>query len=281
MYYLAGSISERLWGRVPRPLQQRASAVLGRFFNTKISRFLIGPYCLFHYGDARYYRHFRPGCGGDTYRTFQSFFTRDFISPPAITAETVWPCEGFLCDKGQVRNLSIVKVKGEKKHLRAIFGTKADAIPDHGYFTNVFLHNCNYHHIHAPVNGVVRWVKNIPGELLLLRPWAYRDKPSLPAMTNERVNLCIEDARGREWFLSIVGGPVVASIRLANSLRIGNFVSVGEKIATFELGSTCCMVCPLMPCAEPGEKVSVGDALNRTAEQVSEPIARRQLCHAT
>ena len=268
IYYLAGIISEWLWGAVPGPVQRRLSSVLGMFFITRLSRLLLEPYCLLNYGDAFYYRQFRPGNGGEFYRTFQDFFTRDFLSPPQITTESVWPCEGYLCDKAPVDSLRVFKVKGQRKHIRAVFGEEGARIPDDGYFTNVFIHNSNYHHIHAPVSGVVRWIKNIPGELLLLRPWAYRNKPSLPAITNERVNLCIADALGQEWFLAIVGGPVVGAIRLMDSLRVGNRVFIGDKIATFELGSTCCMVSPVMPCAELGEIVSVGDALQRTAPEL-------------
>ncbi|MCB0323532.1 MAG: phosphatidylserine decarboxylase, partial [Bdellovibrionales bacterium] len=93
------------------------------------------------------------------------------------------------------------------------------------------------------------------------RPWAYRQKPSLPAFNNERVNLAIRDRDGKDWFLSIVGGPIVGSIRMLEGIVAGRTVTVGEKLATFELGSTCCMVSPVNPSAEVGHAVAVGDPL--------------------
>ena len=265
LYYLAGVISEQIWGRLPGGIQQRLSAFAGRLFESPVSRFLIRPYCKIYYNDSRYHHRFVPGNGQPRYRNFQDFFTRDFLHPPQVQADQVWPCEGYLCDRARVDRLKMVKVKRDTLNAKMIFGRGANEVPDHAYFSNVFLHNRNYHHIHAPVSGTVRWVERVPGELLLLRPWAYRNKPSLPAFTNERVNTAIRDDYGRDWFLSIVGGPVVGSIRALACLQAGQPVIVGQKIATFELGSTCCMISPVEPSAALGEMVAVGEMLS--AEQ--------------
>jgi len=36
---------------------------------------------------------FLPASGGDTYQSFQDFFTRVFKDPPKIISEAVWACE--------------------------------------------------------------------------------------------------------------------------------------------------------------------------------------------
>ncbi|MFT6633949.1 MAG: hypothetical protein ACJAS4_003923 [Bacteriovoracaceae bacterium] len=45
--------------------------------------------------------------------------------------------------------------------------------------------------------------------------------------------------------LSIVGGPLVGTIKLPNHLSKGSRISIGEKLASFEMGSTCCLISPL------------------------------------
>ena len=49
LYYLAGVISEQIWGRLPGGIQQRLSAFAGRLFESPVSRFLIRPYCKIYY----------------------------------------------------------------------------------------------------------------------------------------------------------------------------------------------------------------------------------------
>ncbi|HIE65989.1 MAG TPA: phosphatidylserine decarboxylase [Nitrospiria bacterium] len=255
IYSFAGFISVQIWGRLSRSMQFAISALIARLYNTRLSAFLIRPYCLWHYGNPDYHQGFLPGNGAQHFKTFQEFFTRDFIELPEINSGAIWPCEGYLCESGQTEALSTVKVKGEEREIPSIFGRK---IPGESFFSNVFLHNNNYHHIHAPVSGKILRIVRIPGELLLLRPWAYKNNPSLPALTNERVNVDILDRKGREWLLSIVGGPLVATIRLPEYLRINAPIEIGQKIATFELGSTCCMVSPIAPENSVGSRIQMG-----------------------
>ena len=121
------------------------------------------------------------------------------------------------------------------------------------YFSNIFLHNNNYHRIHAPVNGKISRIEHIPGDLVLLRPWAYKN-PSLPALRNERINVDIVDEEGKTWYLSIVGGPGVGAIVLGDKTTLGSSVEIGKEIATFLLGSTCCIASPI-----PVTKNKIGD----------------------
>lgn len=255
LYLFAGFVSVQIWGRLNRSMQFAISALAARFYNTHLSAFLIKPYCWWHYGNPNHYQGFLPGSGTQRYQTFQDFFTRDFREPPKIYSESIWPCEGYLCDFGKAKELPTIKVKGEAREIPSIFGRE---IPRQSYFSNVFLHNNNYHHIHAPVSGKILRIRRIPGELLLLRPWAYRNNPSIPALTNERVNVDILDRVGREWLLSIVGGPLVATIRLPEYLRINAPIEIGQKLATFEMGSTCCMVSPIATEASIGSHVQMG-----------------------
>lgn len=255
-------LSLKVWGALPGVAQRGVSKVYAGVYNRKWSRHIIKPYCKAHYSDPNYLEQFKPASGKADYQSFQDFFTRVYKSPPKIETEHAWSCEGLLCDYGQVKDLSLVKVKGEKRHLRAVFGEAGPEIPEDYYYSNIFLHNNNYHRIHAPVSGIVRRIERIGGELILLRPWAYPTEPSLPALRNERVNVDIVDAQGRTWYLSIVGGPGVGTIVMSKFAGLNAHLEIGQEIATFLLGSTCCMAAP-EPCSSSkvGDQVFMGDPL--------------------
>jgi phosphatidylserine decarboxylase len=261
LYLAFGFLSIHMWGRLPGSIQLSLSAILARFYRTGLSRLLIRPYCWWQYGDPNYHNKFRPGSGGDRYISFQDFFTRDFSTPLAIKSSSVWPCEGYLCESGKVSALSTVNVKGERRTVQTIFGIHDNEMSKESFFSNVFLHNNNYHHIHSPVSGTITRIERIPGKLLLLRPWAYKSAPSLPALTNERVNIDITDRSGKCWLLSVVGGPLVATIKMVTGVVVGAHVTVGQKISSFEMGSTCCLVSPHPPNANVGDIVKIGSPI--------------------
>ena len=252
-------VSINMWGVLPAITQRGISRVYANFYNKKWSRHIIAPYCKMHYDDPEYLKLFKPASGADTYQSFQDFFTRVYKELPKMTSEFVWACEGLFCDYGRVKDLREIKIKGQKKHLRTVFGEASDEIPDEYYFSNIFLHNNNYHRIHTPIDGTISRIEHIPGELVLLRPWAYKD-PSLPALRNERVNVDITDKAGRKWYLSIVGGPAVASIVMASGMKVGTTVSMGQEIGTFLLGSTFCLASPVpVTNNKIGDQVFLGD----------------------
>ena len=135
-------------------------------------------------------------------------------------------------------------------------------VHDDYYFSNVFLHNNNYHRIHSPVNGSITRVEHIPGDLVILRPWIYKNDPSLPALRNERINVDIKSEKGEHWFLSIVGGPAVGTMVMAQGITVGSAINIGQEVATFLLGSTCCIASPIpISQASLGEQVKVGQPL--------------------
>ena len=109
------------------------------------------------------------------------------------------------------------------------------------------MHNKNYHRIHAPISGTITRIQHVPGDLIILRPWIYKQNPSLPAFRNERYNIDITDDKGRVWYLSVVGDPAVGTIELSKLIQVGNSVEKLDELALFLLGSTCCMAAPEKP----------------------------------
>lgn len=228
-----------------------------RLYETKASRHFIVPYAAFQYGGLAELKRFKPASEAKHYQTFQDFFIRKFAEKPCLDSPQTWPCEGLLCESGQINSDFMVLVKGERRHISVVFGPKFD-VPSGSHFTNVFLHNSDYHRIHAPVSGQVEKIVHIPGDLHFLRPWLYDESPTVPAMTNERLNIRISSDTGEVWLLSIVGGPGVATIKILDGIQSGSKISVGQELGFFMMGSTCCMVSPVAPKAISGEKVRIG-----------------------
>ncbi|MEM7382356.1 MAG: phosphatidylserine decarboxylase [Bacteroidota bacterium] len=236
-----------IWGNLPGNIQRRLSAFYASNYDKPYSKWIIEPYIRFHYRDKNYLDKFSPPEGKDEFESFQDFFIRRFKDMPKNQNPWVWPCEGLLCDVGEVRDIESVLVKFDRRNVNTIFGVSPNSIPGKYHFTNVFLHNKNYHRIHAPVNGKISRIQHVPGDLVVLRPWIYMQNPSLPAFRNERYNIDITDEEGRTWYMSIVGGPAVGTIKLPEAVKLGANVEKLEELATFYLGSTCCMAAPEPP----------------------------------
>ena len=240
-------MSVNLWGNLPSNIQRKISAVYARNYSKPYSKWIIKPYVRYYYRDKDYLKRFIPPDGKEEFESFQDFFVRKFKSLPQNDEPWVWPCEGLLCDEDKVSNMTTSKVKCDTRSVHTIFGVAENEIPSNYTFTNVFLHNKNYHRIHSPVNGTISRIQHVPGDLVILRPWIYKQDPSLPAFRNERYNVDIVDEEGRTWFLSIVGGPAVGTIELPGNVRVGSSIEKLDELALFYLGSTCCMAAPIAP----------------------------------
>lgn len=245
--YFYSFLSLKLWGNIPSSLQRGISSAYASLYDKRFSRRIIPAYLSVNYSDKNYLEKFKPPNGKKQYDSFQDFFTREFKVRPESESPWVWPCEGLLCDSAKVKEIETVKIKCDKRNVATVFGVADDTIPHNYSFTNVFLHNKNYHRIHAPIKGTITRIQHIPGDLVVLRPWIYTETPSLPAFRNERYNVDIKDVNDRIWYLSIVGGPAVGTIELSDGIWVGNQVEKLKEIAVFYLGSTCCMAAPIVP----------------------------------
>nr|WP_299173076.1 phosphatidylserine decarboxylase [uncultured Allomuricauda sp.] len=240
-------LSVEVWGNIPSNLQRSISAWYTSFYNKPISKKIIEPYVRMNYSDKNYLEKFKPPNGKTDFECFQDFFIREFKALPKAESPYVWPCEGLLCDEERIDNLRLVCIKSDIRTVAAVFGIGDRKIPKDYTFTNVFLHNKNYHRIHSPINGTISRIQHLPGDLVVLRPWIYKENPSLPAFRNERYNIDILDENGKTWYLSIVGGPAVGTIALAENIAVGSEVSKLQELSLFYLGSTCCMAAPISP----------------------------------
>lgn len=240
-------LSVNVWGSIPSNLQRGFSSWYSSVYNKPFSRKIIEPYVRLNYSDKNYLEKFKPPYGKKKFESFQDFFIREFKELPNADSPHVWPCEGLLCDENKVENLAFVKVKADVRSVATVFGLNGGDIPEAYTFTNVFLHNKNYHRIHSPIDGTITRIQHVPGDLVVLRPWIYKANPSLPAFRNERYNIDLRDSNNKTWYLSIVGGPAVGTIELAPKVGLGSTVKKLQELSLFYLGSTCCMAAPISP----------------------------------
>ena len=255
---ITGHFSRALGSVAPRALHFAVSKFFSKLFETPFSKSFILPYAWYQYKDRSYLSRFAPASGMVKYQSFQDFFTRALQKPVTDVLPFVWPCEGTLCESSAVNPGMKTLVKGDKRYIEVIFDEPQGSIPNSYYFTNVFLHNKNYHRIHCPVSGTVESIRRLPGKLFFLRPRLNGNMPSFPAIYNERVNVRLKDNQNRNWYISIVGGPGVATVQLAKGLVAGTTIRAGQEMAIFKLGSTCCMAAPLPPSVRVGTSIEVG-----------------------
>lgn len=197
------------------------------------------------------------------YLSFSDFFKRRYRTALIVAGAMIWPCEGYVCDWGFVDDIQIADLKGDIVDVDEIFQTDREKIKNH-YFVNVFLHNHNYHRIHAPTDGRIKSINTVAGGLSFLRPWLYeKESRSYPAHHNERTVFEIEDRHNKTWWVTLVGGFGVGTIRLAKQAQVGAVLSVGQEIAWFELGSTVCIASPYeISVTRYLQMVHAGQALN-------------------
>ena len=102
-------ISISVWGVLPGGAQRKISRVYANIYNRRWTKHLIKPYVRAHYDDPNYLDNYLPASQSNEYRSFQDFFTRVLKFPPQIISDTIWACEGLLCEYGKVGELELVK----------------------------------------------------------------------------------------------------------------------------------------------------------------------------
>lgn len=259
---MLGFFANFVWINLPPRIHAFVSRYFSVFFSSRISKYIIVPYCFVFELDFHSLQQFEPSGENSEYASYSDFFTRKYKTGPKIKSDHVWPCEGYVCDWGWFKDIRTSVVKGTRIDLNLIFRSSEKDTLAH-YFTNIFLHNHNYHRIHSPSTLKVEEIIHLNGHLNFLRPWFYkRDQVSYPSVKNERTIIRFSDANMKSWYLALVGGFGVGSIVLADRTQIGMTFYPGDEIAHFKLGSTVCMASPYeIPIENYLQKVVVGQDL--------------------
>jgi phosphatidylserine decarboxylase len=196
----------------------------------------------------------------DDYHSLGEFFIRD-LRPDArpIGNGIVSPVDGVLSEFGLITAGHAVQVKGRKYPVAKLLGDpELGALYDQGFYLTFYLAPGDYHHIHAPVAGVVTDAHYMPGKLWPVNSWSLNHIEELYCV-NERITTVIRSEKLGRVCVVKVGATNVGSIRLSyDTLRANQRprfygppvkpehrrysqvinVAKAQRIGTFCLGST-------------------------------------------
>ena len=201
------------------------------------------------------------------YPTFNDFFTRPLkpeVRPmEADETQLAHPVDGKVSQLGPIHGDTIVQAKNHDYSLTTLLGgDPADAEPYlDGQFATIYLAPRDYHRIHMPLDGTLRKMTYVPGDLFSVNPLTAANVPGLFAR-NERV-VCHFDSPHGPFTLTLIGATIVASIETVwagtvtppTGPRVHSWeypsdgynavqLKKGEEMGRFKLGSTIVVTFP-------------------------------------
>ena len=194
------------------------------------------------------------------YRSLKAFFIRDLKPGVRPLGEgLVSPVDGRLSQAGVIEQGTLVQVKGKEYDVQSLLADPVLAERfANGFYLTFYLAPGDYHHIHAPAAGVITGASLVPGDLWPVNDWSVSHIDRL-FCRNERVISVLDTEDYGTIAVVKVGATNVGSVRLAYAPLTGNQapwlfrsgkavvrqefeppirVEKGERIGTFELGST-------------------------------------------
>jgi phosphatidylserine decarboxylase len=197
-----------------------------------------------------------------SYASFNDFFTRALRegARPLAAAAFVSPVDGAISQLGAIEKDQIFQAKGHSYSTTALVGGDAQLAAqfENGHFATLYLSPKDYHRIHMPVQGRLRRMIYVPGDLFSVNPATARGVPGLFAR-NERV-VCVFDTAHGPFVLVLVGATIVGSMATvwhgvvnpprSTEIREWRYddknitLNQGEEMGRFLLGSTVVMLWP-------------------------------------
>lgn len=194
---------------------------------------------------------------GEDYKSFNHFFTRalnpgtrNLAPEPAV----ICPVDGTISQLGQIESGRIFQAKGHSYSAAELLGGAENAVPfENGEFATIYLAPYNYHRIHMPLGGVLKYWRYVPGRLFSVNAATARAMPNLFAR-NERVIAVFDTPRG-PLAMVLVGALFVGSMETVWSGLVtpphkreddsGNYepmspitLARGQEMGRFNMGST-------------------------------------------
>jgi phosphatidylserine decarboxylase len=201
------------------------------------------------------------------YKSFNEFFTRplkDGLRPIAMEENIIaHPVDGKISQLGDIQDDRLIQAKGHDFSLQTLLGGEEQtAAPfQGGKFATIYLAPKDYHRIHMPVDGTLKQMIYVPGDLFSVNPLTAQNVPNLFAR-NERV-VAIFDTEIGPLAMVLVGATIVASIETIWSGTVTppagkkvfswdyptegeNKISLkkGDEMGRFKLGSTVILAWP-------------------------------------
>ncbi len=210
----------------------------------------------------------------EEYKHFNDFFTRALKdgSRPISDSKVVSPVDGVVSQFGSIKESLIVQAKGKKYSVEALLAenSKNDFYTS---FVTIYLSPKDYHRIHMPLDGSLKTMKYIPGNLFSVNQRTVNNIDQVFAR-NERL-VCYFETEYGEIALVMVGAIFVGSMETSwegqitppytKSIKTYDYdsreieLSKGEELGRFNMGSTVIL---LMPKGAPKLNLQVRQVLN-------------------
>jgi phosphatidylserine decarboxylase len=150
------------------------------------------------------------------YPTFNAFFTRalraDARPIDGAPDSVVSPVDGSVSQAGRIEQGRIVQAKGQTYSALELVGGDAALAQQFsgGAFATLYLSPRDYHRVHMPVDGTLRQMTYVPGQLFSVNQCTAHNVPRLFAR-NERL-VCVFDTECGPLAVILVGAMIVAAI---------------------------------------------------------------------
>ncbi|RDE19641.1 phosphatidylserine decarboxylase [Motiliproteus coralliicola] len=195
------------------------------------------------------------------YPSFNAFFTRA-LKPGARPIDPdptrlVCPADGAVSQLGPIDYGRIFQAKGHSYSLTTLIGGDVELAKEfqNGQFATIYLSPKDYHRVHMPVDGRLRQMIYVPGDLFSVNNATVSEVPNLFAR-NERLVAIFDTAQG-PMAMILVGAMIVAGIETVWAGQVapkprsvervdytGNtsadpiVLAKGDEMGRFKLGST-------------------------------------------
>ena len=207
------------------------------------------------------------------YKHFNDFFTRSLKAGtrPISESKVVSPVDGVVSQCGNIEGSMIFQAKGKKFSVEALL---ANSPKDNFYtsFVTIYLSPKDYHRIHMPLDGSLKSMKYIPGNLFSVNKRTVENIDQVFAR-NERL-ICYFDTEYGEMALVMVGAIFVGSMETSwegqvtppytKSVKTYDYdsrtinLSKGVELGRFNMGSTVILI---LPKGSPELNLEAGKAL--------------------
>jgi phosphatidylserine decarboxylase len=197
----------------------------------------------------------------ESYPSIGKFFIRRLkagIRPQAPGGLLTSPADSKISQIGLLASGQLIQAKGKTYDVVSFLkDPQALEIYKNGFFATFYLCPTDYHRVHSPVDGEIRFVTHIPGRLWPVNEWSVGRIDQLFSV-NERVVIGIDTSFG-PISVVLVGATNVGKISLSfepeiisnqsgiNELRKIEYktpkpVKKGDELGTFHMGSTVVLV---------------------------------------
>jgi phosphatidylserine decarboxylase len=224
----------------------------------------------------------------DNYDSFNHFFTRA-LKPGARAVDAskrvmVSPVDGTVSQCGDIRAGTLIQAKGHDFSLMHLLKNDHEIAERfvNGGFCTIYLAPFNYHRIHMPLTGKLRYWTYVPGKLFSVNAATARALPGLFTM-NERICAIFDTDVGPVGIV-MVGALFVSSMETVWAGQVTPphashggeryepmspvTLGKGQELGRFNMGSTVILLVPPDTVGwnanlVPGTPVRMGEAIGR------------------